>query len=103
MRNDPVEIRSRDHWFKIVEFLQQNWALLDDNPDGSCTIHFVDDASGVFDRLTYPTREEAEGRLGWNGFERFANDAHARSFLRAPMPPFHERPYPIYSSGKFWS
>jgi len=23
----PVEIRSRDYWFKIVEFLQQNWLI----------------------------------------------------------------------------
>jgi len=29
MRDKPVEIRSRDYWFKIVEFLQQNWALID--------------------------------------------------------------------------
>ena len=26
-----VEIRSRDYWFKIVEFLQQNWALIDED------------------------------------------------------------------------
>jgi hypothetical protein len=25
----PVSIRSRDYWFKIVDFLQQNWALVD--------------------------------------------------------------------------
>jgi hypothetical protein len=29
MRDKAVEIRSRDYWFKIVEFLQQNWVLID--------------------------------------------------------------------------
>ena len=30
MTNDrAVDIRSRDYWFKIVEFLQQNWVLID--------------------------------------------------------------------------
>lgn len=24
-----VEIINRDYWFKVVEFLQQNWALID--------------------------------------------------------------------------
>jgi len=29
MCDKPVEIRSRDYWFKVVEFLQQSWALID--------------------------------------------------------------------------
>lgn len=29
-----VPIISRDYWFKIVEFLQQNWALIDPNESG---------------------------------------------------------------------
>ena len=30
MTNDVcVDIRSRDYWFKIVEFLEQNWVLID--------------------------------------------------------------------------
>ena len=54
-RNDePIEIRSRDYWFKIVEFLQQNWALIDDAPGGrGCTVFFFGDTSGVFDRLSF--------------------------------------------------
>jgi hypothetical protein len=28
--DETAEIRSHDYWFKIVEFLQQNWALIDE-------------------------------------------------------------------------
>ncbi len=35
----PVEIKSQDYWFKIVEFLQQNWALIDETA-GGCTVFF---------------------------------------------------------------
>ena len=35
-----VEIRSRDYWFKIVEFLQQNWALIDEDLHGD-RVHSV--------------------------------------------------------------
>ncbi|MBK6553085.1 MAG: hypothetical protein IPP18_15270 [Rhodocyclaceae bacterium] len=100
----PVEIRSRDYWFKIVEFLQQNWALIDENPDG-CTVFFFGDTSGVFDRLSFPSVAEAEAALRRNGFARFSADKKAQEFIAIPQPPFHERPHPngpIYSSGKFW-
>ena len=100
----PVEIRSRDYWFKIVEFLQQNWALIDENPDG-CTVFFFGDTSGVFDRLSFPSVAEAEAALRRNGFDRFSADKKAQEFIAIPQPPFHERPHPngpIYSSGKFW-
>jgi hypothetical protein len=33
--DETVEIRSRDYWFKIVEFLQQNWALIDEDERGA--------------------------------------------------------------------
>ena len=100
-----VEILSRDYWFKIVEFLQQNWALIDETPDG-CTVFFFGDTSGVFDRLTFPSVTEAEAALRRNGFSRFAEDKEAQGFIAIPQPPFHERPHPngaIYSSGRFWS
>ena len=29
MKKEGVQIGSRDFWFKIVDFLQQNWALID--------------------------------------------------------------------------
>lgn len=99
-----VEIRSRDYWFKIVEFLQQNWALIDENLDGS-TVFFFDDASGVFDLLSFPSVAEAEAALRRNGFDRFLEDRQAQEFIALPKPPFQEQTHPsgpIYSSGKFW-
>ena len=37
---EEVQINSRDYWFKIVEFLQQNWALIDSKETGGCTVLF---------------------------------------------------------------
>lgn len=106
VRETHVEIRSRDYWFKVVEFLQQNWALVDaTNAGNECTVFFLGDTSGVFDRLYYSSAEEAEQALRRNGFSRLAEDKSAQGYLAAPKPPFRERPHPngpIYSSGKFW-
>ncbi|MBK6751630.1 MAG: hypothetical protein IPG67_16940 [Acidobacteria bacterium] len=46
---DKIEIRSRDYRFKVVEFLQQNWALVDETTDG-VIVYFFGDTAGVFDR-----------------------------------------------------
>jgi hypothetical protein len=100
----PVEIQSRDYWFKVVDFLQQNWALIDETTE-SCAVFFFGDTSGVFDRLAFPSVAEAEAALRRNGFTRFAEDKKAQGFIAVPQPPFHERPHPngpIYSSGRFW-
>ena len=99
-----VEIRSRDYWFKIVEFLQQNWALIDEDADG-CTVFFFGDTSGVFDRLRFPAVDEAEHALLRNGFKRYDTDEKAKEFISKPEPPFWESRHPngpIYSSGKHW-
>ncbi len=52
---DKVEIRSRDYWFKAVELLQQNWALIDETPEGAIAFFFGDTA-GVFDEMVFETR-----------------------------------------------
>jgi hypothetical protein len=99
-----VEIKSRDYWFKIVEFLQQNWALIDSDDRGS-TAWFFSDTSGVFDKLTFATIGDAEDALRRNGFRRFAEDAKAQGVIALPQPPFHYHAHPngsIYSSGRFW-
>ena len=101
-----IDINSRDYWFKIVEFLQQNWALIDVNPDETATVHFVDDASRVFDLMQFDTVELAERGLRRNGFNRFADDKKAQEFIGPPDPPFFNKPIcrkPIYSSGTFWT
>lgn len=105
-RGGHVGIRSRDYWFKIVEFLQQNWALIDQDDDAeACTVYFLSDTSGVFDRLSFPSVRSAEYELGANGFRRYSSDKKAQSIIRPPDPPFVERTHPlgpIYSSGRFW-
>ncbi len=103
--NTNVEISSRDYWFKVVEFLQQNWALIDSNSDESCTVFFISDSSGVFDRLSFPSENEAKKALNRNGFARFADNKKAQNFISAPKPPFKEHHHLnglIYSSGRFW-
>ena len=103
--NESVEIISRDFWFKVVEMLQQNWALLDIFPDGSCKVFFVDDGSGVFDEIEFGSVHYAVASLTRNGFKRYAGNLKAQSFICPPDPPFIRRTHPngpIYSSGKYW-
>lgn len=105
MRNeDLVSIHSRDYWFKIVEYLQQNWALIDEVKDG-VSVYFISDTSYVFDKLRFDTVQEARDALALNGFGRFTDDPEAADVLACPPPPFigDDRPYwGIYSSGEFW-
>lgn len=102
----PVEIISRDFWIKIVEMLQHHWALIDDDPDsGSCTVFFIHDLSGVFDRLRFASKQDAFRALRRNGFGRFTEDNESQKFIAPPHPPFYEDQHengPIYSSGRFW-
>jgi hypothetical protein len=101
---ETVSIHSRDYWFKIVEYLQQNWALIDEVED-SVSVYFISDTSYVFDKLRFDSVQEARDALILNGFGRFDEDPEAADFLSCPSPPFHgnDRPYNgIYSSGGFW-
>lgn len=103
--DSEVLVRSRDFWFKVVDMLQQNWALVDADDDGSAVIYFVSDTSDVFDRLSFASVDAAMEGLLANGFRRFAEDAEAQSFIRPPDGPFGEGAHPngpIYSSGRFW-
>ena len=99
-----MQIASRDYWFKVVEMLQQNWALIEPAERG-VTVFFLQDASGVFDQLAFTSVQEAEVALQHNGFRRFADEEEAQGFLTPPEPPFHPVKHPnrrIYSSGRFW-
>ena len=101
---NELPIESRDYWFKIVDFLQHNWALIDSASVG-CRVWFFGDTSGVLDQLDFPDVAIAEGTLHRNGFARFNEDPKAASFLHKPQPPFVNCPHPngpIYSSGCFW-
>lgn len=102
--NEVIPIQSRDYWFKVIEMLQQNWALMDETDEG-VTVYFLSDTSGVFDELIFTNATEAEAALRLNGFNRYREDPAAANFLRCPEAPFITRPHPsgpIYSSGRFW-
>jgi hypothetical protein len=66
-----VAIRSCDYWIKVVGMLQQNWALIDDERE-ACTVYFLDDVGGVFDRISFASVAEAESGLDRNRFTRFS-------------------------------
>lgn len=93
-------------WREIVQFLQQNWALVDEDTSSAvCTVFFFGDTSGVFDRLRFPSVAEAEVALLRNGFKRYDTDPKAPEFIARPEPPFWESRYPngaVYSSGQYW-
>ncbi len=101
-----IEITSSDYWFKVVDMLQQNWALIDKlNESADCTVYFIHDASGVFDRIQFSSVEEAFQELTRNGFKRFSEDTQAQKIIAPPQPPFYEAQHPngpIYSSGRYW-
>jgi hypothetical protein len=43
--SEPVTIQSTDYWIKVVEMLQQNWALIEAvKPEGVC-VYFISDTS----------------------------------------------------------
>jgi hypothetical protein len=103
--NEPVTIRSTDFWVKVVEMLQQNWALIEASEEGGADVYFINDAGGVFDEITFPSESDASEALDRNGFKRFATSANLQSFLNPPSAPFRRAAHPngaIYSSGRFW-
>jgi hypothetical protein len=105
MTNQIVDILGRDYWFKVIEMLQQNWALIDEREDDSCLVFFLHDGSGVFDTMEFPSLQEAQEQLTHNGFSRYAEDEEAQKFIGVPKPPFHRDVHPngsIYSSGRYW-
>ena len=106
IEEEIIEIHSRDYWVKIVEFLQQNWALIDKvDDDTHVKVFFIHDLSGVFDEMIFTSMQEAENELIKNGFQKFSDNKEFQRFLRAPEPPFVRAEHPngpIYSSGEFW-
>lgn len=103
---ERVEIQSRDHWFKGVEFLQQNGALIDAAAQGrGCTVFFLGDTPGVLDRMSFTLPEDAARALRRNGFARCEDDAAVMKIMAPPRPPLRMGVHPngpIYSSGRFW-
>ena len=100
-----IEITSRDYWFKIVDFLQQNWALIEP-ADNGMVVWFFGDTAGVFDQMEFKDEASAIKALRQNGFKQFSKDYAAQKFIAAPDAPFRWRAHPngaIYSSGRYWN
>jgi hypothetical protein len=103
--NEAVPIESQDFWVKVVDMLQQNWAVIEPTPAVGVRVHFISDTSGVFDEIAFPSTIKASRALHRNGFRGFSDEPDLQSFLRQPSAPFHRSPHPngpIYSSGRFW-
>jgi len=94
-----------DYFVKIIEMLQQNWAVIENEPSGKVRVYFLTDTSDIFDEMLFCHREEAQLALIRNGFENYSSNPELHQFLRPPSQPFHYNPFthrPIYSSGQFW-
>jgi hypothetical protein len=110
MEREEVIITGSDFWFKNVDFLQTNWALItpigaSDQVGAGARVWFMSELGGVFDELEFPDEQAAKQALTKNGFSRFTEDDEAKELLAAPERPFSRREHPngrIYSSGKFW-
>jgi hypothetical protein len=99
-----IEISNEVYWFKIVEFLQQNWAVIE--PEGSgFKILFFDDSSGIFDSIEFDSLEDAETALKRNGFKNYNTDQEVHDFIAKPKAPLRGGAHlinSIYSSERFW-
>lgn len=106
MDASEVVLISNDFWFKIVGMLQQNWAVIEPCTSGvGYDVIFIQDASGVFDQISFESATTAQHTLVRNGFKQFADDKAAQKLLTPPSPPYMRKKHPngpIYSSGKFW-
>ena len=102
---DSKEVPSDRLWFKVVEFLQTNWAIIDDQSNGRVRVLFINDNSGVFDAMSFESLEEAVSGLVDSGFDLWAKNLEVQEFLIPPLQPFKYDAHPngrIYSDGKFW-
>jgi len=92
------------YWFKVVDFLQQNWAVVTHDDLGAKIMFFSDDP-GIFDEMNFKSVSEAEQALMRNGFGLFDENPDAHAFIAKPSGEFHERGHPsgrIYSNGAYW-
>lgn len=99
----PKEL-SKDPWFKAVDFLQQNWAVVIERGNDVLVV-FYGDTCGVFDEISFESTDKAEHSLQRNGFSKIMDDEKAQEFIALPRGDFAEDPHPngrIYSSGRFW-
>jgi hypothetical protein len=100
MRN--IELKSEIFWVKIVDFLQQNWILIE-VIDNKVIVFLIQDASMVFDKIEFKTIKDAENGLLKNGFKLYLDkNKDFQDFIVSPKKSFGDSPRPIYSSGQYW-
>ena len=88
-----LNIKNRDFWFKTIEHRKQNWALIDNATDNSCNVYFIEDTSGLLNKLKFSSSKEAINVLQRNGFHRYSEDKKAQEFITPPRAPYHHRPH----------
>ena len=95
-----------DFWCKPLENHQQNWALINHISDSqNVAVYFMNELSGVFDRLMFNNLDEAVLSLRKNYFLRYSENEELKEYFGPPEAPFYIAPHPkgyIYSSGKYW-
>jgi hypothetical protein len=92
--NQPVAIKGKDFWVNVVEMLQQNWALIDIQAQGSARVFFISDTSGVFDEMVFLSTSAAEQPLKLNRFKRLSVNADLQSFLHPATGPYRRAAHP---------
>jgi hypothetical protein len=91
IKGREVKIKSRDFWVNIVDFLQQYWAVIEQNEDGNdVTVYFLHEGSGIFASMSFESGEIAQKALLQNGFKNY-NDPfeNFREYLQPPKAPYH--------------
>jgi hypothetical protein len=106
----PKDLLTGELWFKVVEFLQQNWAVV--RPDvnsGGTRIWFVNDGFGVFDYIDCESPAAARRALRLNGFglyedqeDRWVESEIPEHRTADKTPKLTWAPRQIYSSRKHW-
>ena len=97
-------LNSEKYWVKIVDYLQQNWALIErSETDEKVTVFFIQDSSMIFDKIEFDQVRDAEKALEKNGFKLYLDEnENFTEFIVPPKKPYGESPRPIYSSGQYW-
>lgn len=106
--NEEIKIDNDDYWYKVVGFLQENWALIEKKNDKYVVYFLMSDyrkLTKVFDQIAFETSEEAQKSLLFNGFRLYSKDDEFQKIAGPPVKPFIVGEHPngkIYSSGRFW-
>ena len=87
------EALARDPWVKVVEMLQQNWAVII-RRGADVLLVFYGDTCGVFDEIEFDSATEVEAALVRNGFPKHLEDPEKQELFALPEGRFHARDHP---------